>query len=158
MIPGSSKLRQKSVVGQETATSEIFLFLKLEILIQVLIEPTEWLVFIVFAFWRKPCSVWGGQDAEFKFESKFELLQVILQYLQRLFEKVIEGLEGKINGQALGAKLGQLYCSICAGRTGELKHRAFPSRQQSLRATTGSLEENMLHSCSTDSVQESTRF
>ena len=31
-----------------------------------------------------------------------------------------------------------------AGRTGEHKHRAFPSRQQSLRAATGSLEENML--------------
>ena len=32
----------------------------------------------------------------------------------------------------------------CAGRTGEHKHRAFPSRRQSLRAATCSLEENML--------------
>ena len=31
-----------------------------------------------------------------------------------------------------------------AGRTGEHKHRAFPSRRQSLRAATGSLEENVL--------------
>ena len=39
--------------------------------------------------------------------------------------------------------LGQLSSSACAGRTGEHKRRAFP-RQQSLRAATGSLEENML--------------
>ena len=43
--------------------------------------------------------------AEFKFESKFEPMPVIWQSLQRLFQKVIEGLEGKINGQALGAAL-----------------------------------------------------
>ena len=46
-----------------------------------------------------------GQVAKFKFESKFEPLQVIWQSLWRLFQKVIEGLEGKINGQALGAAL-----------------------------------------------------
>ena len=46
-----------------------------------------------------------GQAAEFKFESKFEPLPVIWQSLRRLFQKVIEGLEGKINGQALGASL-----------------------------------------------------
>ena len=46
-----------------------------------------------------------GHAAEFKFGSKFEPLQVIWQSLLRLFQKVIEGLEGKINGQALGAAL-----------------------------------------------------
>ena len=46
-----------------------------------------------------------GQAAQFKFESKFEPLQVIWQSLPRLFQKVIEGLEGKIKGQALGAAL-----------------------------------------------------
>ena len=46
-----------------------------------------------------------GQAAEFKFESKFEPLQVIWQSLQRLFQKVIEGLEGKINCQTLGAAM-----------------------------------------------------
>ena len=56
-----------------------------------------------------------GQEAQFKFESKFEPLQVIWQSLLRLFQKVIEGLDCKINGQALGA--------ACAGRTGEHKHR-----------------------------------
>ena len=43
-----------------------------------------------------------GQAAEFKFEFKFEPLQIIWQSLRRLFQKVIEGLGGKINGQALG--------------------------------------------------------
>ena len=46
-----------------------------------------------------------GQAAQFKFESKLEPLQVIWQSLRMLFQKVIEGLEGKINGQALGAAL-----------------------------------------------------
>ena len=46
-----------------------------------------------------------GQAAEFKFESKFELLRVIWQSLRRLFQKVVEGLGGKINGQALRAAL-----------------------------------------------------
>ena len=46
-----------------------------------------------------------GQAAEFKFESKFESLQVIWQSVRRLFQKVIEGLEGEINGQALRAAL-----------------------------------------------------
>ena len=45
------------------------------------------------------------QAAEFKFKSNFEPLQVIWQTLQWLFQKVMEGLEGKINGQALGATL-----------------------------------------------------
>ena len=49
-----------------------------------------------------------GQAAEFKFESKFDPLQVMMviwQSFRRLFQKVIEGLEGEINGQALGAAL-----------------------------------------------------
>ena len=46
-----------------------------------------------------------GHAAQFKFESKVEPLPVIWQSLQRLFQKVIEGLEGKINGQPLGAAL-----------------------------------------------------
>ena len=52
----------------------------------------------------KPLQLFG-QAAEFKFESKFEPLLVFWQSLQRLFQKVIEVLEGKINGQALGAAL-----------------------------------------------------
>ena len=51
-----------------------------------------------------------GQAAEFKFEFKFEPLQVIWQSLQRLLQKEIEGLEGKINGQALGPALLLCLC------------------------------------------------
>ena len=40
LISGSLQLRQKSVVGQEIANSANFIFYKLEILLQVLIEPT----------------------------------------------------------------------------------------------------------------------
>ena len=46
-----------------------------------------------------------GQAAEFKFESKFEPMQVIWQSLQRLFEKTIEDFDCKINGRALWAVL-----------------------------------------------------
>ena len=48
--------------------------------------------------------------AEFKSKSKFEPLPVIWQSLRRLFQKTIEGLEGKINGQALGAALLLCLC------------------------------------------------
>ena len=47
----------------------------------------------------------------------------------------------KINSQALGAAL---WHSSWAGLTGEHKHRVFPSQWQSLLASTGSLEENVL--------------
>ena len=100
-----------------------------------------------------------GQAAEFKFESKFEPLQVIWRSLRRLFQKVIEVLEGKINGQALGAAL--LLC-LC-GSDGRAQTQGvpvnFPSRRQSLQAATwASLRKTCYHSCKTDSVQESTRF
>ena len=80
------------------------------------------------------------QVAEFKFESKFEPLQVIRQSLQRLFQMVIESSGGKINCQALGAAL--LLC--LHGLDWQHKHKEFPSQLQSLLAVTGSLEENML--------------
>ena len=74
-----------------------------------------------------------GQEAQFKFESKFEPLPVIWQSLRslRLFQKIIEGLEFKINSQAFGAAL-WLACAKPE------------SQQQSLLAATGSVEENML--------------
>ena len=56
---------------------------------------------------------------------------------------ILEGnrkLEGEINGKHLGP----LFGSACPCRMGEHKHRAFPHWQQSLRAATGSLEENIL--------------
>ena len=66
-----------------------------------------------------------GQEAEFKFKLKFEPLPVIWQSLRRLLQKVIKGLCAKSTVK----RLGQLSSSACAGRTGEHKHRAFPSRQ-----------------------------
>ena len=47
--------------------------------------------------------------------------------------------------------LGQRSSTAWAGRTGDRKLRAFPSRRQSLRAATGSLEQTCYHSCDTDS-------
>ena len=92
----------------------------------------------VYAVVSKAIKPWQlvGQAAEFKLESKFEPLQVIWRSLQMLFQKVIKGLEGKINGNSLGAAL--WHC------LGEHKYRVFLSLLQSLRAATGLLEEHML--------------
>ena len=81
----------------------------------------------------------NGQMAEFKFESKFEPLQVIWQFLWRLFQKVIKGLEGIINGQALGAALLLYLC--WSDRPAQT---VFPSWWQLLQAATGLLGKNML--------------
>ena len=75
----------------------------------------------------KPLQI-VGQAAQFKFESRFEPLPVIRQSLQRLFQKVIEGLTKDDRAKSMAKLLGQLSGSACAGRTGEHKHRAFPSR------------------------------
>ena len=63
-------------------------------------------------------------------------------------------LTAKSKAELLGSRFGTAW----AGRMGEIKYRAFPSRRQSLRAATGSLEENVLPLCDTDSVRESKRF
>ena len=44
----------------------------------------------------------------------------------------------------MAKRCGQRSCNAWAGLTGKHKHRAFPSWWQSLLASTGSLEENML--------------
>ena len=49
-----------------------------------------------------------------------------------------------LTAKSMAKLLGPRSGTAWAGRTGEHKHRAFPSRRQSLRAATGSLEENML--------------
>ena len=72
------------------------------------LKKTLHTVYAVISEAIKPLQL-VGQAAQFKFqvESNFEPLQVIWQSLRRLllFQKVIEGLEGKTNGQALGAAL-----------------------------------------------------
>ena len=64
-----------------------------------------------------------------------------------------------LTAKAMAELLGPRSGSALAGLTGEHKRRAFPSRRQSLRAATGSLQEKTLyHSCDTDSVRESKRL
>ena len=76
-------------------------------------------------------------------------------------QKAIEGLEGKINGQALGAAL-RLCLRGSDGRAQLLhKHRVFPSRRQSLLPCgqrSARFRKTCYHSYDTDSVEESTRF
>ena len=67
--------------------------------------------------------------------SQFEPLLVIWQSLRRPFEKTIEGLEGKINGQALGAAL-RLCLRGSDGRAQTQGAKELQSRRQSLRAAT----------------------
>ena len=70
-------------------------------------------------------------------------LPVIWQSLWTLFQKLIECLEGKINGQALGAAL-WLCLRGLDGQAQTQPGREFPSWRQSLQAATCSLEENMI--------------
>ena len=49
-----------------------------------------------------------------------------------------------LTAKSMAKLLGQRSGTAWAGRTGEIKHRAFPSQRQSLRAATCSLEENLL--------------
>ena len=78
-----------------------------------------------------------GQAAEFKFESKFEPLPVIWQSLPKAVPEDNRRFRGQNQWPSSWGR-------APAGRTGEHKHRAFPSLRQSLRAATGSLEENVL--------------
>ena len=95
------------------------------------------------SFFRDFCadkpSHFVGLAAEFKFESKFEPLQVIWQSPRRLSQKTIVGFDCKINCQSLVAELRHGL-----GRLGEHKHRTFQSRLQSLPATICLLEEKVL--------------
>ena len=94
-----------------------------------------------------------GQEAEFKFESKFKPMQVIWHHSRRLFQtrkkiKVFgitpEGYSRRkskfLTAKSMAKRLGQ----SCAGLTSKHRHRAFLSQMQLLLAPTGSLEENML--------------
>ena len=82
-----------------------------------------------------------GQATEFKFESKFKPLQVIWQLLPKAIREDNQ-VTAKSRAELLGQRSGT--ASARAGRTGEHKHRAFPSLWQSLWAVTGSLDEKVL--------------
>ena len=85
-----------------------------------------------------------GQAEEFKFESKFEPLPTSASHLAITPEGYSRRQSKDLTAISMAKLLGPRSGSACAGRTGEHKHRAFPSRRQSLRAATGSLEENVL--------------
>ena len=59
-------------------------------------------------------------------------------------------LTAKSMAELLRARFGTAW----AGRTDEIKHRAFSSQRQSLRAATGSLRKTCYHPYDTDSVRE----
>ena len=85
-----------------------------------------------------------GHAAEFKFESKFEPLPNSAGRLAMTPEDYSRRQSKDLTAKSMAKLLGPRSGTAWAGRTGEHKHRAFPSRRQSLRAATGSLEENML--------------
>ena len=90
------------------------------------------------------CSDWGGyktfttrwSGGRVQVESKFEPLPVIWQIVAFSPKAVPEG-NRRFRGQ-------NQRPSSWGSSPGEHKHRTFPSWRQSLRAATGSLEENML--------------
>ena len=92
-----------------------------------------------------------GQAAEFKFESKLEPLQTSACHLAITPEGYSRIQSKDLTAKALG---GALQHSL-GGRTGERKHRAFPSRLQSLLAR---LRKTSYHSCETDSIRHLKRF
>ena len=85
-----------------------------------------------------------GQAAEFKFESKFEPLPTSAGHLAITPEGYSRRQSKDLTAISMAKLLRPRSGTAWAGRTGQRKHRAFPSRRQSLRAATGSLEENML--------------
>ena len=82
-----------------------------------------------------------GQAKEFNLSPSSNPCRSSGNRSRRLFQKSFEGFDCKIKCRAL---LGPRSGTSWAGRTGEHKCRAFPSRRQSLQAATGSLEENVL--------------
>ena len=85
-----------------------------------------------------------GQATEFKFESKFEPLPTSAGHLAITPEGYSRRQSKDLTAISMAKLLGPRSGSACAGRTGKHKHRAFPSRRQSLRTATGSLEEDVL--------------
>ena len=85
-----------------------------------------------------------GQAAEFKFESKFKPLPTSAGHLSITPEGYSRRQSKDSTAQSMAKLLGLRSGTAWAGRTGEHKHKVFPSRRQSLRAATGSFEENVL--------------
>ena len=79
-----------------------------------------------------------GQAAE------FEPLQTSAGRLAITPEDYSRRQSKDLTAKSMTKRLGPRSGTVGAGRTGENKHTAFPSRRQSLLAATGSLEENVL--------------
>ena len=92
-----------------------------------------------------------GQVAEFKFESKFELLPVIWQSLPKLFQKTIEGFEDKIKCRALGAALRHSLRRLARVGRASTNTGRFPVGGSRCAPRPARLRNS-------NSVQESTRF
>ena len=84
-----------------------------------------------------------GQAAKFKFESKFKLLLTNAGRQAITPEDYSRRQSMDLAAKSTAKLLGQRSGTAWVGQVGEHKHRAFPSRRQSLRAATGSLEENV---------------
>ena len=93
--------------------------------------------------------------AEFKFESKFEPLQVIWQSLRRLFQKVIEGLNFKRQYQWPSSWGSSPALLVLVGQASTNAGRFLGSSRCGQRQAR--LKKTCYHSCNTDSIQESTR-
>ena len=118
-----------------------------------------------YEFWHIISSYYDrvAQAAEFKFESKFEPLQVIWQSLPKAIweDNRRFWLQNLRMAKLLGTRSGTAW----AGRTGEHKHRAFAGRRRAvaagrdrLAAAAARLKKTCYHSCDTDLVWESKRF
>ena len=75
-----------------------------------------------------------GQAADFKFESKFEPLLTSAGHLAITLEGYSRRQSKVLTAKSTAKLLGPRSGTAWAGRTGEHKHRAFPSRRQSLLA------------------------
>ena len=78
-----------------------------------------------------------GQAAKFKFESKFEPLPTSAGHLAITPEGYSSKQSKDLTAISMAKLLGPRSGTVWTGRTGEHNHRAFPSWQQSLRASTG---------------------
>ena len=93
------------------------------------------------------------QATEFKFESTFEPLPTSAGHLAITPEGYSRRQSKNLTAKSMAKLLGLHSCIAWAGRTGEHKHRAFPSLRLSLWASTG-----VLPLCDTDSFLQSKRF
>ena len=124
-------------VGKPSLLSSILAFLK-----KFKLHTVYWTLFWGFRADKTFTTCWSGCWVQVWVQVQATADQCLSSgnHSKRLFEKTIEEFNCKIKAKLLG----QGSFTAWAGLTGKHKHRAFPSRLQSLLAATCSLEENML--------------